>query len=71
MSTFTTLRSSLARKVRDPGDLGLKDVAAAFGVSYGTARRWAKLPGFPRAFRAGSRPRWTLDDLIFWALREG
>ena len=69
MSNFERLREDMARKVRDPSIVSLKGLAAAFDVNYGTARRWMKQPGFPPPFYAGSRPRWRLDDLVWWALR--
>ena len=70
MSRFNTLYDDMARKVPDPSRMGLKDVALAFGVCYDTAQRWSKNRDFPRPALFGRRPRWRLEDLAWWALRE-
>ena len=70
MGQFEKLSQTLAKKVPDPFNMGIKDVSLAFGVCYDTAQRWSRRSGFPRPFMAGARPRWRLDDLVWWALRK-
>lgn len=72
MNDFEDIRTQLQRGALKKEDcfFSLKDISAAFGVSYATARRWSKGDGFPRPRWRGRRPTWLLDDLAGWMMRE-
>jgi len=46
--------------------LSVNDVAALFGVSSSTVRRWSQSGVIPRPHRIGGATRWTIRELRDW-----
>ncbi len=71
MSSFEQIRTRLLNKVdKRREEFTLKDVSVACDVHYNTAWKWSRSEGFPMPLRIGRRPRWLVDDLVWWMMRE-